>query len=519
MAPKTSPATVPVTADAMAPATASQIAGPITGPVTSPITGPSLSLSQRIAPGADPLLTSPDGRTVARADLAGTGLTAQAAAALGGKVALVITDPALFIRALVALDGRVAAVVLLSYALGDDTVATLVRQAGCTGVLTDRPEALAPVVAAPVVAAQGVAVLAAEAALGADDAPAVWHPTTWFLTTSGTTGLPKIISHTLTGLAHKIRPMPPEKASPVWGHMIDPTRFSGLLLVLQALIGGGRLILADSTAALGAQLAALAAGGVTHLTGAPTLWRRILMQPGHQALALAQVTLVGEIADEGTLRALAVAWPAARISHIYGSTEAGQGFSVSDGRAGFPAAWLAAGPGGLTLDIRDGVLWLQPPEQARDAPHTGTGAGTAPGTGPHTGSRTGIEADAAGFIRTGDLVEVQGDLQGGRVIFLGRESGLINVAGVKVWPEVVEAVIKAVPGVGLVQVSARKSPVTGALVLAEVQASDGVDTAALRLAILAACRAALPREAVPATLRFVAALPSNAAGKLLRTTP
>ena len=222
------------------------------------------------------------------------------------------------------------------------------------------------------------------------------------------------------------------------------------------------------------------------------------MLPDHRALPLTQITVGGEIADAGTLRALAVAYPAARISHIYASTEAGQGFSVSDGRAGFPAAWLEAAPGGLTLAVRDGILWVQPPPEARDA------------------ARTGIEADAAGFIRTGDLVEVQGGIEGGRVIFLGRESGLINVAGIKVWPEVVEAVIKAVPGVGLVQVSARKSPVTGALVMAEVQLTAGTDPVPLKAAILAACRAELPREAVPAILRFVEGFATNAAGKLLR---
>ena len=447
-------------------------------------------LSQRIAPGADPLLASQDGRQVRRADLALTGLTTAARAAVGHTVALVITDPALLIRALVALDGRVGAVLLLSYALPDETVAQLARQASCTGILTDRAAALAPLL-------PGVAVLHAEGALTALATPVLPEPTTWFLTTSGTTGLPKIISHSLTGLAHKIRPMPPEKLAPVWGHMIDPTRFSGLLLVLQALIGGGRLVLADTTAPLAAQIAALTKGCVTHLTGAPTLWRRILLQPGHQALPLQQVTLVGEIADAGTLRTLATSYPVARISHIYGSTEAGQGFSVSDGQAGFPAVWLAAAPGGLTLDIRDGILWLQPPQDACD-----------PGSG-----RKGVEADAQGYIRTGDLVEVQAD----RVIFLGRESGLINVAGIKVWPEVVEAVIKSVPGVGLVQVSARKSPVTGALVMAEVQLAAGADPATLKHAILAACRSALPREAVPATLRFVEGFATNAAGKLLRT--
>ena len=49
-----------------------------------------------------------------------------------------------------------------------------------------------------------------------------------------------------------------------------------------------------------------------------------------------------------------------------------------------------------------------------------------------------------------------------------------------------------------------------------VQLAEGAEPAALKLAILAACRAELPREAVPASLRFVEGFATNAAGKLLR---
>ena len=453
-------------------------------------------LAARLA--AEVVIVTQDGREAGVRRLGAAGIDLPDTA----RVALVVTDPFLFIRLLVALDGRVAAILLLSYGLPGDQVTHLVRAAGCDTVLTDRADLLGA-------ALDGVAVLAAETALIEAAQSGIFQNTLWLLTTSGTTGLPKIVSHHLTALAGAVRPPRPGDPQPVWGHVIDPARLAGVLVMLQALVGGGRLVVADPGASLALQIAGLAAGGVTHLSCTPTLWRRILMLPDYAALRLSQITLGGETADTATLRALSVAWPAARISHIYASTEAGQGFSVTDGRAGFPAAWLKGAPGGLAgglgLAIRDGVLWLQPPLQARGA--------------SRTGPRIGIEADAQGFIRTGDLVEIQGDIEGGRVMFLGRESGLINVAGVKVWPEVVEAVIKAVPGVGLVQIFARKSPVTGALVVAEVQLVEGADPVVLKPLILAACRAGLPREAVPASIRFVVALATNAAGKLLRPGP
>ncbi len=208
-----------------------------------------------------------------------------------------------------------------------------------------------------------------------------------------------------------------------------------------------------------------------------------------------QVTLGGEIADQPTLNAVRAAFPAARLSHIYASTEAGVGFSVTDELAGFPLTYLDKAPGNVRLKIEDGVLWLRPPVTA-----------LVPGL-------PGIEIDNAGFVRSGDRVLVEGD----RVSFLGRENGLINIGGVKVYPETVETVVKTVPGVALVQVFAKPNPVTGALVMAEVQLDKDADPDATRRLIQETCRARLDREAVPAIIRFVAGFTTNAAGKLVRT--
>ena len=72
------------------------------------------------------------------------------------------------------------------------------------------------------------------------------------------------------------------------------------------------------------------------------------------------------------------------------------------------------------------------------------------------------------------------------------------------------------PGVRLVKVSAKASPITGALILAEVLADPGADPVALKAAIQQHCRTVLPREAVPGVVRFVGDLEMNAAGKLVR---
>ena len=45
--------------------------------------------------------------------------------------------------------------------------------------------------------------------------------------------------------------------------------------------------------------------------------------------------------------------------------------------------------------------------------------------------------DSEGFVDTGDMVELRGD----RYYFVGRRGGIINIGGLKVHPEEIEAVI------------------------------------------------------------------------------
>ena len=444
------------------------------------------SLAQQTASGGpDPVVTGSDGRILEGLALRVIGVGQGVGP--DSRIALKLHDPLDVVRALAALDGQAEAILLLSHALAPETAQVLAQVARCTLFVSDMmPKAEG-----------GIAVKPLEAVLGTHRSKDPL-PTEWLMTTSGTTGVPKIVPHTLRSLVRSVYRFgggDGQAAAPVWGLLYDPTRFAGLQVVLQALIGGGRLVAVDTTLPLADQVAALADHGCTHLSATPTLWRRLLMVPGHGRLPLRQVTLGGEIADQPTLNAVRAAFPAARLSHIYASTEAGVGFSVTDGLAGFPLTYFDKAPGNVRLKIEEGVLWLRPPVTA-----------LVPGL-------PGIEIDTAGFVRSGDRVLVEGD----RVSFLGRENGLINIGGVKVYPETVEAVVKTVPGVALVQVFAKRSPVTGALVVAEVQLDTDADPDVTRRLIQNICRARLDREAVPAIIRFVAGFTTNAAGKLVRT--
>ena len=124
-----------------------------------------------------------------------------------------------------------------------------------------------------------------------------------------------------------------------------------------------------------------------------------------------------------------------------------------------------------------------------------------------------------GFVNTRDMVELRND----RYHFIGRADGVINVGGLKVHPEEVEAVINRHPSVRMSLVKGRRSPITGALVVADIVAQSALgqvdpttDTAVLKAEILETCRQALAPHKVPATIRFVPSLETSPSGKLAR---
>jgi len=122
-----------------------------------------------------------------------------------------------------------------------------------------------------------------------------------------------------------------------------------------------------------------------------------------------------------------------------------------------------------------------------------------------------------GFVDTGDMVE----LRDGRYHFVGRRDGIVNVGGLKVCPEEIETVINRHPEVQMSLVRARKSPITGALVVADIvlridPSSSGRDVSAIRDDILLLCREALSSYKVPSAINVVNSLPVAESGKVMR---
>jgi len=320
--------------------------------------------------------------------------------------------------------------------------------------------------------------------------------TEWVLLTSGTTGAPKLVCHTLATLTAAMPGGTTLGHNAVWSTFYDIRRYGGLQIFLRAMLGGGSMVLSSAQEPVGDFLVRAGAGGVTHISGTPSYWRRALMSGSARRMAPRYVRLSGEIADQSILDHLHEAYPDADIAHAFASTEAGVAFAVGDGLCGFPASYLGR-RGDVEMRVAEGTLRIR------------SGCNSL----GYIGDDVASPFDADGFVDTGDIVE----LRNGRYYFVGRRGGVINIGGQKVHPEEVEAVINRHPGVRMSVVRARESPITGAIVVADVVASaELVEPDTMRKEILDTCRSLLARHKVPAAIRFVSAIEVAASGKLVR---
>jgi acyl-CoA synthetase (AMP-forming)/AMP-acid ligase II len=162
--------------------------------------------------------------------------------------------------------------------------------------------------------------------------------TEWILLTSGATSAPKLVRHTLASLAGPIGVHSQLDVPMVWSTFYDIRRYGGLQIFLRAMLGGGSLVLTSAGEPMADTLQRLFASRVTHVSGTPSHWRRVLMSGATRGFEPGNVRLSGEIADQALLDRLKALFPAARIAHAFASTEAGVGFEVSDGKEGFPAS-------------------------------------------------------------------------------------------------------------------------------------------------------------------------------------
>ena len=199
-------------------------------------------------------------------------------------------------------------------------------------------------------------------------------------------------------------------------------------------------------------------------------------------------------------------FPKARIVHAFASTEAGVGFEVHDGIAGFPGGIhrqrSRAGGSEIDLKVEDGTLRIR---SGRNATR-------------YLGDASAALTSGDGFVDTGDMVE----LMEGRYHFRGRRGGVINVGGLQGVSRGDRVGVEcrspganvAGPGAPQSDHRCRRRRRCGAHGREAGRATRRPGS--VKRDLLNACRRSLAAHKVPAVLRLVPALELTAGGKLVR---
>jgi len=253
----------------------------------------------------------------------------------------------------------------------------------------------------------------------------------------------------------------------------------------------------------------------TVMTGVNTLFNGLMNTAGFERVNFAMVKLVvgGGAAVQ---KAVAERWTQLThtfITEAYGLTETSPGACANlpgvpwSGKIGLPLP-------STDVSIRDEHFNLLPPWAGSDdvERHTGEicvrGPQVMQGYWNHPAETAEVMQD--GWLRTGDVGHMDSD---GYVTITDRQKDMIVVSGFKVYPNEVEGVVAAIPGVlecGVVGVPDAK---TGEAVKVVIVRRDHTLT---EDPVIAGCRAQLTAYKVPRIVEFRDALPKSAIGKVLR---
>ncbi len=388
--------------------------------------------------------------------------------------------------------------------LAEGTLERLFEVAGCQAVVTPEPEE------------QIGHTFVQSSARSRPDA------VTFMLTTSGSTGLPKVVPLTegavdrFTDWAGEAFGLGPDSAV----LNFSPLNFDLCLLdVWATLKHGGRVVLVDPDRATssGYLRSLVADNDVTVVQAVPMFYQLIASgsadRPFHR---VEHAVITGDSIAERCLATIPGLFPRARLYNLYGCTETNDSLIHELDTAALPTGSVPLGmplPGvhALLVDTNgcvltgpgDGELYVHTPFQT---------AGYAPPTSNDRFTAHPAGADSRTYFRTGDLVRRQPD---GTLILLGRNDFHVKVRGVRTNLQEVERVLAGHDGIAEVAVVAVPDPIGGHRLHAELRRAPGEAGGSVNSLLLREfCAGSLPRTAIPSTIRITdEPLPRTSTGK------
>lgn len=258
--------------------------------------------------------------------------------------------------------------------------------------------------------------------------------------TSGTTGQPKKITHSVANLIRNVR-RSEKHADDIWGFAYNPTHMAGVQVFLQALLNGNQIINLFNISKQDV-LSKIKEFRISHISATPTFYR--LLVPVDESFdSVTNITFGGEKSDSMLYDLASAIFPNAKIHNIYASTEAGTLFSTNGSEFFIPNSIRHL------VKIVEGEIFI----------HSSL-----------LGSSDSLILNND-YFATGDIVEWV-DEEKGVFRFKNRKNELINAGGYKVNPYEVEDAIRTLSGVMDVHVYGKDNSVIGKILCADIVFSD-----------------------------------------------
>lgn len=303
----------------------------------------------------------------------------------------------------------------------------------------------------------------------------------WSITlyTSGTSGLPKKVTHSFESITRFIK-ISDRNINNLWGFAYNPAHMAGIQVLFQALLNGNTLI----------RLFGLSKeqiyneienNSITHISATPTFYR--LMLPCDKTyLTVKRITSGGEKYDVKIINQLKSVFPNAKITNIYASTEVGT-LLASDRET-----FVIKPDYEHLIKIKDGELLI------------------------HKRLMGNSDTKIGEWYPTGDLIEI---IANSPITFrfVSRRNEMINVGGYKVNPNEVEEVMRNIPGIKDVRVYGKINSVLGNIICSEVVKSEiGLNETTIRIIL----KSTLQEYKIPRLIRFVNKISVTRTCKILR---
>lgn len=301
--------------------------------------------------------------------------------------------------------------------------------------------------------------------------------------TSGTTGQPKKVVHSVQTLIRAVR-VGDKYASQRWAYAYNPTHMAGLQVFFQAFMNSNFLVNVFNKSRFEVY-SQIEVNNITHISATPTFYRLLL--PCEKVYeGVQRATLGGEKSDNKLYESIKKIFPNARINNVYASTEAGTLFATKGDCFLIPTEFCDK------FLINEGELLI----------HKSL-----------LGQSDSFSFDED-YYHSGDLIEWV-DETNGLFRFKSRKNELINVGGYKVNPGETEKAILSIEGIQQALVYGKANSILGNVLCAEVKLLDGFTLT--ELDIRNYLKEQLQDFKIPRKINFVESFSMTRTGKIRRS--